>query len=81
MYNRTYNFSAGPATMPVPVLEEIRDELLNVHTPEFWEVSDRGMNFDYMPETDWKYGYPALIAVLSVVTVLLYRALRRNGWL
>ena len=29
MYDRTYNFSAGPATMPVPVLEEIRDELLN----------------------------------------------------
>ena len=29
MSNRTYNFSAGPATMPVPVLEEIRDELLN----------------------------------------------------
>ncbi len=29
MYDRTYNFSAGPATMPVPVLEEIRNELLN----------------------------------------------------
>ncbi len=29
MYNRIYNFSAGPATMPVPVLEEIRDEVLN----------------------------------------------------
>ena len=29
MYDRTFNFSAGPATMPVPVLEEIRDELLN----------------------------------------------------
>ncbi len=28
-YDRTYNFSAGPATMPVPVLEEVRDELLN----------------------------------------------------
>jgi magnesium transporter len=40
-----------------------------------------GMNFDYMPETGWKYGYPALIAVLSLTTVLLYRALRRNGWL
>ena len=38
MYNRTYNFSAGPATMPVPVLEEIRDELLNYRgavDPEF----------------------------------------------
>ena len=28
-YNRTYNFSAGPATMPEPVLEEIRDEMMN----------------------------------------------------
>jgi hypothetical protein len=29
-------------------LASIRDELLNVHTPEFWEVSDRGVNFDYI---------------------------------
>ena len=29
MYDRTYNFSAGPATMPVEVLEEIRDEMMN----------------------------------------------------
>ena len=29
MYDRSYNFSAGPATMPVSVLEEIRDEMLN----------------------------------------------------
>ena len=27
-YNRTYNFSAGPAMMPEPVLEEIRDEMI-----------------------------------------------------
>ncbi len=28
-YDRTYNFSAGPAMMPECVLEEIRDEMLN----------------------------------------------------
>ena len=28
-YDRVYNFSAGPATMPVEVLEEIRDEMMN----------------------------------------------------
>jgi len=28
-YDRTYNFSAGPATMPESVLEEIRDEMMN----------------------------------------------------
>ena len=29
MYDRIYNFSAGPAMMPEPVLEEIRDEMMN----------------------------------------------------
>ena len=29
MYDRIYNFSAGPATMPELVLEEIRDEMMN----------------------------------------------------
>lgn len=28
MTSRTYNFSAGPATLPLPVLEQARDELL-----------------------------------------------------
>lgn len=29
-------------------LASIRDELLSVHSREFWEVSDRGVNFDYL---------------------------------
>ena len=28
---RVFNFSAGPATLPVPVLEQVRDELLDWH--------------------------------------------------
>jgi len=28
-YDRIYNFSAGPSMLPLPVLEEIRDEFLN----------------------------------------------------
>ena len=28
-YDRVFNFSAGPAMMPEPVLEEIRDEMMN----------------------------------------------------
>ena len=30
-YDRTINFSAGPAMMPEAVLEEIRDEMMNYH--------------------------------------------------
>jgi magnesium transporter len=40
-----------------------------------------GMNFDNMPELTWKYGYPGVFAVMVTVSVLLYRAFRRNGWL
>jgi magnesium transporter len=40
-----------------------------------------GMNFVHMPEKDWQYGYPGVIAVMLVISVLLYRAFRRNGWL
>lgn len=40
-----------------------------------------GMNFKYMPERDWPYGYPAMMAITLVISVFLYRAFRRNGWL
>ncbi|GAA3956921.1 magnesium/cobalt transporter CorA [Actinoplanes auranticolor] len=40
-----------------------------------------GMNFDHMPELAWQYSYPALITLMLGISVLLYRAFRRNGWL
>jgi hypothetical protein len=30
-------------------LASIRDELLRVESPEYWEIIDRGFNFDYLP--------------------------------
>jgi len=40
-----------------------------------------GMNFRYMPELKWLYSYPAWWTITLVISVLLYRAFRRNGWL
>ncbi len=40
-----------------------------------------GMNFDFMPETRQVWGYPAVLAVMVTVCVLLHRGFRRNGWL
>ncbi|MFI5495557.1 magnesium and cobalt transport protein CorA [Actinoplanes sp. NPDC051859] len=40
-----------------------------------------GMNFLHMPETQWQYGYPGVVTVMLGISVLLYRAFRRNGWL
>jgi magnesium transporter len=40
-----------------------------------------GMNFKYIPELDWRFGYPAVWAILLVVTFVMYRGFRRSGWL
>jgi len=40
-----------------------------------------GMNFVHMPEKNWLYGYPSCVLVMLIISVLLYRAFRRNGWL
>lgn len=40
-----------------------------------------GMNFEFMPELRWKYGYPAAVALMVAVCVYLYRRFKRAGWL
>lgn len=40
-----------------------------------------GMNFDQMPELRWRFGYPAVLLVIAVICVSLYRRFRRAGWL
>jgi len=47
-YGRIYNFSAGPAVLPVPVLEQARDEMLNWQGSgmSVMEMSHRGACFE-----------------------------------
>ena len=40
-----------------------------------------GMNFRFMPELHWQYGYPVVLGLIVAASVLLYRAFRRSGWL
>jgi magnesium transporter len=40
-----------------------------------------GMNFQYMPELHWKYGYPVVLAATAAICVAIHRGFRRNGWL
>jgi magnesium transporter len=40
-----------------------------------------GMNFEFMPELQWRYGYFAVLVFIVVVCLLLYRGFKRNGWL
>jgi magnesium transporter len=40
-----------------------------------------GMNFDHMPELRWEYGYPAVMALIALACLLLYRFFKKSGWL
>jgi magnesium transporter len=40
-----------------------------------------GMNFRYMPELQWQYGYPFSIVATALVCVWLYRRFKKNDWL
>jgi len=47
-YDRAFNFSAGPCTLPVEVLEEARDSLMNYNGSgaSVMELSHRGKDYD-----------------------------------
>ena len=40
-----------------------------------------GMNFDHMPELHWLFGYPFALALMVIISVLLYLSFRRSGWM
>jgi magnesium transporter len=39
-----------------------------------------GMNFDYMPEIHWTFGYPLAIGLMVASAVIPYLILKRRGW-
>jgi magnesium transporter len=40
-----------------------------------------GMNFKFMPELNWEYGYPTILALTFGLCTLLYFRFKRSGWL
>jgi magnesium transporter len=40
-----------------------------------------GMNFHFMPELSWHFGYPAALILMGVSAIVPYLYFRRKGWL
>ncbi|MDH6181612.1 magnesium transporter [Microbacteriaceae bacterium SG_E_30_P1] len=40
-----------------------------------------GMNFRFMPELDWPFGYPLALTVMAASGVALYVVFKKRGWL
>ncbi len=71
LLKRVHNFSAGPAVMPLPVLEQLRAELLNYagHGMSVMEMSHRSPQFEdilHRTETDLR----ALLNIPATYSIL-----------
>lgn len=40
-----------------------------------------GMNFQFMPELTWRYGYFVVLGAIAVICGVLFARFRRSGWL
>ena len=52
-----------------------------IFVPLTFIASLYGMNFDYIPELHWHYGYYAVLSVMGVVSILMLCYFRRKGWI
>ena len=62
------------------VVKKISGYAALIAVPTFM-ASIWGMNFEYMPELDWRFAYPLALLAMAIVVSGTYRLLRRAGWI
>jgi magnesium transporter len=55
--------------------------IATIFMPLSFIVGVYGMNFDYMPELHWRWGYPAVLVLMFGIAAGLMVYFRRKGWL
>lgn len=55
--------------------------IATIFIPLTFIVGVYGMNFRYMPELEWAWGYPAVLLFMLGVVVLMLIYFRRNRWI
>ena len=55
--------------------------IATIFIPLTFIVGVYGMNFKYMPELEFSWGYPAILLLMAVVTVFMLLYFRRKRWL
>lgn len=51
-----------------------------IFLPLTFLVGIYGMNFDYMPELTWHWGYFGVLGLMVVLTVIILQWFKRKGW-
>ncbi|MFA3783425.1 magnesium/cobalt transporter CorA [Melioribacteraceae bacterium 4301-Me] len=54
--------------------------IATIFIPLTFIVGIYGMNFQYMPELEWKFGYPLILFLMIVIAILLVRYFKKKNW-
>lgn len=55
--------------------------ITTVFIPLTFVVGIYGMNFEYMPELAWRWGYPVVMGFMLLVGIAMYAWMKRREWL
>ena len=77
LLNITVSFAAQRTTEVMRILTLFSAFFL----PLTFIVGIYGMNFSFMPELGKRWGYPAVLIGMAVVTIIIFLWFRRKKWL
>ncbi len=87
-YDELFEDVSNLMTVYLSVSSQKTNEVMKVLTvfsvffmPLTFIVGIYGMNFKYMPELDWKYGYLGSIIAMAIVSILIGYWFKRKNWL
>ena len=55
--------------------------IATIFIPLTFVVGIYGMNFDYMPELRWHFGYYGVMGMMALIALLMLVGFRRKGWI
>ena len=55
--------------------------IATIFIPLTFVVGLYGMNFKYMPEIEWEYGYYAVLVVMAVMVAVMLTYYRKKKWI
>ncbi|MCO7125747.1 magnesium/cobalt transporter CorA [Sporolactobacillus shoreicorticis] len=54
--------------------------ITTIFMPLTFIVGIYGMNFAYMPELNWRYGYFFILVFMGLIAIIMYYWFRKKGW-
>lgn len=79
--NNLVNFYINIASQKTNEVMRILTVFSVFFMPLTFIVGIYGMNFRYMPELEMTIGYPAVLLLMGVITLVIYLWFRKKGWL